>query len=220
MFPLVFAVPSMGSGGSAGTAATATSTGGEVSAVDLPAPHALRRGLVVGLSLGGGLGGASGYPNDITQIGNPADYSASGWLLGTNETIFVMGALTDYFSFGFWFGHSLYRSRDWRSNGDGGGLRIEAFPLALVCPRWSGLGLMAEFGLGTGDLVSNVPNAPAAGGTQSTASAGAFYEWAFGHVLGGHFAVGPSLEYGAIWSQPFEQHGLVGSLRFVFYQRP
>ncbi len=193
---------------------------GEVTAVDLPAPHDLRKGLVIGLSLGGGLGGASGYPNNINLIGNPDDYSASGWLVGTNETVFVMGALTDYFSFGFWFGHGLYQSHDWRSNGDGGGLRIEAFPLALLCPRLSGLGAMAQFGLGSGNLVSSVPGAPEANGTQSEAGVGVFYEWAFGHVLGGHFGIGPSLEFDAIWSQPFEQHGLVGSLRFAFYQKP
>jgi hypothetical protein len=203
-----------------GAAAAAVPTGDTVSAVDLSAPHDLRKGLVVGLSLGGGVGGASGYPNNITQIGDPDYYSASGWLPGSNETLFVMGALTDYFSFGFWFGHSLYRNGDWRSNGDGLGLRIETFPLAVVYPRLSGLGLMAEFGLGSGNLVSSLPNAPTAGGTQSIAGVGAFYEWAFGHVLGGHFAVGPSLEFDAIWSQPFEQHGLVGSLRFAFYQKP
>ncbi len=176
---------------------------------------------MVGLSLGGGLGGASGYPNNLTQIGNPAYYSASGWLGGTNETVFVMGALTDYFSFGFWFGHSLYSSADWRSNTDGGGLRIEAFPLVFAFPPLGGLGLMAEFGLGSGNLVSRtIVGAPEANGTQSIAGAGVFYEWSFGHVLGGHFGLGPSLEYDAMWSQPFEQHGLVGSLRFVFYQKP
>jgi hypothetical protein len=39
-------------------------------------------------------------------------------------------------------------------------------------------------------------------------------------VLGGHFGVGPSLEYDAIFSRSFEQHGLVASARFVFYGGP
>jgi hypothetical protein len=216
MLPLLFAA-------STGAAAAAVPTGDVVDATTLSAPHLLRKGLVVGLSLGGGLGGASGYPNNLTQIGNSDYYSASGWLAGTNETIFVMGALTDYFSFGFWFSHALYESPDWHSNSDGGGLRMEVFPFALTLPSVSslaGLGVMAQFGLGSADLISKVTQTPGAMGTQSIAGVGVFYEWAFGHVLGGHFAVGPSLEFDALWSQPMEQHGLVASLRFAFYQKP
>jgi hypothetical protein len=203
-----------------GAAAAAVPTGDVTTAVDLPAPHLMRKGLVVGLTVGGGLGGASGYPNNNTQIGDANYYSASSWMVGTNETIFLMGALTDYFSFGFWFSHANYNSSDWRSNSDGGGLRIEAFPFAVAYPPLGGLGLLAQFGLGSGNLASKVTATPDASGTQSIAGVGAFYEWAFGHVLGGHFAFGPSLEFDALWSQPFEQHGLVGSLRFVFYQKP
>jgi hypothetical protein len=203
-----------------GAGAAAVPSGDVTSAVDLPAPHRMRNGLVVGLSLGGGLGGASGYPNNLTQIGDPNYYSASGWMLGTNETVFIMGALTDYFTFGFWFSHALYNNPDWRSNSDGGGLRMEVFPLAVAFPPLGGLGFLAQFGLGSGNLESKVGPTPAATGTQSIAGVGAFYEWAFGHVIGGHFAFGPSLEFDALWSQPFEQHGLVGSLRFVFYQKP
>ena len=213
MLPLVFAAAT-------GAAAAAVATGDGPDATVLTAPHHVRSGLVVGTSLGGGLGGASGYPNNLTQIGDPDFYSASGWIPGTSETLFVMGALTDYFSFGFWFGHSLYQSHDWHSNMDGGGLRLEAFPLAVVYPSLSGLGLMAEFGLGSADLVSKDTQSPEAKGTQSVIGAGAFYEWSFWNALGGHFAAGPSLEYDALWSQPLEQHGFVASLRLAFYQKP
>jgi hypothetical protein len=34
---------------------------------------------------------------------------------------------------------------------------------------------------------------------------------------GAHIGIGPSLEYDAVWSQPFQAHGLVGSLRLAFY---
>jgi hypothetical protein len=184
---------------------------------DLDAPARLRSGLVVGLSLGGGIGGASGYPNAASDIGNPTFHSASGFMAGSSGTFFVMGALSDYLSFGFWLGSTMYRNADWRSNGGGGGLRVEVFPLAHLVP---GLGLLGNFGVGGASLQSTNPARPESNGTQSYLGAGAFYEWSFGHMFGGHFAVGPNLEYDAMWSRPFERHGLIASGRFVFYGGP
>ncbi|HEY8042348.1 MAG TPA: hypothetical protein VIF15_21240 [Polyangiaceae bacterium] len=202
-------------------AAAAVPTGPELTPVNkLPVAHEHRTGLVVGLSLGGGLGGASGYPNNASQIGDPSYYSASGVMLGTSETIFVMGALSDYLSFGFWYGHAVFSNSDWHSVGSGGGLRLELFPLVGLFPRLQGLGVLAQAGIGGGNLVSTRPGLPAAEGTESFGGAGAFYEWSFAHVFGGHLGAGPSLEYDAIWSQPFERHGLVGSVRLAFYGGP
>ena len=202
-------------------AAAAVPLGDDITPVtQLSTPHEYRSGLVVGLSLGGGLAGASGYPNDAQDVGNAADYSASGWMLGTYESVFVMGALSDYVSVGFWFGHGVFRNADFRSNGDGAGLRLEAFPLVGLVPRLHGLGVLAQLGVGTGDLQSKPPGLPESSGTQSFVGGGAFYEWAFGPIFGGHLGAGPSLEYDAIFSRPFERHGMVGSLRLVFYGGP
>jgi hypothetical protein len=209
---LVFAAASQ-------AAAAGIPTGESVTPVtELPSSHLYRSGLVVGLSLGTGLGGASGYPNNSSDIGNEADYSASGFMVGTTESIFLMGALSDYVSFGFMFNHGLFRNPNFYSNTDGVGLRIEGYPLVGLGRRWQGLGLLAQFGFGTGDLVSKPPNLPEAEGSQSFGAAGVFYEWSVGVMrTGGHIGIGPSLEYDAIWSQPFESHGLVASLRVAFY---
>ena len=188
------------------------------------APARFRTGLVLGLSAGGGIAGASGYPNDATKIGIPTYYAATGAMAGTSATVLVMGALSDYLNFGFWFSHATFQNADWHSAGNAGGLRVDAFPLVgLDSPlysRLSGLGLFGQFGIGGGHFVSTVPNGPASSGTQSFVAVGALYEWSFGKVLGGHFAVGPSLEYDAIFSQPFERHGLLASARLVFYGGP
>jgi hypothetical protein len=181
----------------------------------------IRSGIVIGLSLGGGLAGASGYPNSQSDIGNPDLYSASGFMGGTSGTLFVMGALADYLNVGFWFGSGMFRNGDWKSDGGSGGLRVEAFPLVRLFPALAGLAAFGEFGIGGGHLTNTAnPLLPEASGTQSFVGAGAFYEWGFGHLFGGHFALGPSLEYDAMWSQPFERHGLVASLRIVFYGGP
>jgi hypothetical protein len=206
----------------AATSATAAAipTGLTTSPNDLDAPRRLRSGVVVGLTFGGGVVGASGYPNEQSKIGDPADYSASGWMLGSSGSLFVMGALTDYLSFGFFFTSASSANASWRSTGAGGGLRVEVFPLVGVFPRLSGLGVSGQFGLGNGHLTSTTPGLPGSQGTQSFLGVGVLHEWSFGHVLGGHFGAGPALEYDAIRSTPFERHGLIASARLVFYGGP
>ena len=187
---------------------------------DLDAPAKVRSGIVLGLTFGGGLFGASGYPNASSQIGDPRFYSASGSMAGSGTQLLVMGAISDYLNFGFWAGGSGSTNAHWQSSGGGGGVRVELFPLIWLYPRLSGMGFFGQFGIGGASLKSNDPAGPAANGVQSFIGTGAFYEWSFGHLLGGHFGVGPSLEYDAIWSQPFERHGATASVRIVFYGGP
>jgi hypothetical protein len=213
MLPIVLAAPVV-------AAPAAVPVGDRPVSADLDGPATFRSGLVVGAALGLGLGGAAGYPNDSTKIGDGRYYSSGGTMVGTSETIMLMGALADYLSFGFWFNHAGYDGNGFHSNGSAGGLRVEAFPLVRLYPRLGGLGFLAEFGIGQGNLSAKAASVENAQGTQSFAAAGAFYEWAFGHLLGGHFAVGPSLEYDAMWSEPFGREGLVASARFVFYGGP
>lgn len=221
LVPLILAAGSALGGQPTQGAAAAAPTGSELPTVTtLPADHQYRSGLVVGLSLGGGIGGASGYPNNVTEIGDPAYYSASGLMGGTYSQLWVLGALSDYISFGFWFGHATLHNADWRSTGSGVGFRIEAFPLVSLVPSLHNLAVFANLGVGTGNLTSVAPNLPEANGTSSFGGIGIFHEWAFAHVLGGHLAAGPALEFDAIWSQPFEQHGLVASGRIAFYGGP
>jgi hypothetical protein len=213
MLPLVLAA-------SVAAAATAVPTGERVTPPDMDAPARLRSGVVVGLSLGAGVAGASGYPNASSQIGDPAYYSASGFMTGSSGSLFVMGALADYLNFGILFGSGSFRNGDWRSSGGGGGLRVEAFPLIALYPRLAGLGLLGQFGIGGANLVSSNPAHPEASGVQSFLASGAFYEWSFGKLFGGHFGVGPSLDYEVIWSRPFERNGLLAGARIVFYGGP
>ncbi len=205
-------------------AATATPTAVAVGAPpptqEMEAAPTHRAGVAVGASIGAGLAGASGYPNNAVRIGDPSFYSSSGLMVGAIPTVFAMGAIADYLNFGLWFSHATYSNGDWRSNGDAGGLRVEAFPLVRFYPRLEGLGLLAQFGIGGATLDSKKAAAPEAEGTQSFAAAGVFYEWPFGALLGGHFAAGPSVEYDAMWSLPFERHGMQAGVRFLFYGGP
>lgn len=214
LVPLVFAAASQ-------AAATAIPAVADVTpATELPAAHRYRKGLAVGLELGAGIGSASGYPNNSQDIGNPAYYSAGGVMAAGYGQLFAMGALSDYLSFGFWYGHSALRNVDWTSSGDGGGFRLEVYPLVGWLPALQGLGILANLGIGSGKLTSRHPGLNEADGTQSFGGVGVFHEWGFGYTRAGHLAVGPALEFDAIWSQPFEQHGLVASARLAFYSGP
>lgn len=217
---LLAATSMSGAPGSTSASAAAIPTGSTPSAVDLEAPRRLRSGLAAGFSIGGSLVGASGYPNDSQKIGQSSFYSSGGLLAGTTESIFVMGALTDYLSFGFWYTHADASNSGWRSKADGGGLRVEVFPLVDLVPRLAGLGILGQFGVGGGNLYDRKAGVVSSEGTQSFLSAGVFHEWSFAHLLGGHLAAGPSLDYAAIWSQAFERHGLTVSGRIVFYGGP
>ncbi len=214
MLPLVLAAPA------SGAAAAAVPIGQQEAPPDEDAAAHLRSGIVVGLGLGGGFAGASGYPNSSSDIGNPAFFSSSGFMAGASGTFFVMGALSDYLNFGFWAGSASFRNGDWQSSGGGGGLRVEAFPLVGLVPALGGLGFLGNFGIGSGSLTDVDTKRQVSSGTQAYVGGGAFYEWAFGHLFGGHFALGPSLEYDAIFSTAFERHGVDASLRIVFYGGP
>ncbi len=187
---------------------------------DFDGPARIRSGIAFGFSVGGGLGSAAGYPNNSQEIGDPNFYSSSGIMGGSSSTFMLMGALADYLNFGAWFGSGKYQAGEWRSSGTGVGLRVELFPLVRLYPGLAGLGLLGQFGLGSANLSSTVPGRTEAAGTQSVIGTGAFYEWSVGKILGGHFGLGPSLEYDAMWSLPFERHGLIASARVIFYGGP
>jgi hypothetical protein len=179
-----------------------------------------RDGIAFGLALGGGIGTASGYPNNSQQIGDPAYHSSSPWLPGRSDTLLIMGALTDYLNFGFWLGGAVYSSASQTASDFGVGLRVETFPFLVALPSLERLAAFAQFGLGAGRLVTKNSTVLDAVGTQSFIGVGAFYEWSLAHILGGHLGIGPSLEYDAMWSQPLEEHGLVANARVVFYGAP
>ena len=176
-----------------------------------------RSGVVVGFAAGYGLAGASGFPNESSKIDDPAYYSSSDLLSGAGGSGFVMGALTDYVSFGFWAGGATFESAHWRSTGGGGGVRVELFPLYGVFPKLKNLGIATQFGFGVSRLTSKVGDYPSANGSQSFASAAVFYEVPLFKLSGGHVALGPNLEYASIFSPAYERHWAMLGLRVAFY---
>jgi hypothetical protein len=211
MLPLLLASPS-------GAGSPIVMEGSSATADDGTVPHRLRSGLIAGFALGGGMGAGVGYPNNSNDIGK-LHHTASGWMPGVGGTLLVMGALADYVNVGFWYAHATFGDDGRRASQDGVGLRVEAFPLVALSPGWAGLGAFSEFGFGTAKL--NTPNQPQVAGTQSMIGVGVLYEWSVApHFLGGHLGVGPSLEYDAVFTTPYDQNGVIANLRLVFYGGP
>jgi hypothetical protein len=183
--------------------------------VDKPAER--RGGVVLGFNVGVGLSGSSGYPNNSNYIGDPNYYAASGLMTGSGGSFFLMGALSDYLSFGFWFGLAKFGNGQWYSSGGGGGLRLEIFPLYPLGQAFRDLGVATQVGIGKSALVYKDEAGVTSSGVGSFLSGGVFYEFWLFKALGGHFAGGPNLEYDAIFSEAAERHGALLGIRFLWY---
>ena len=164
-----------------------------------------RNGVVIGVSPGIAFAGASGYPNNARLVGNPEFYSESPLLVGQSTTYFLMGALSDYLSFGPMVNVAKFDSPKWTSKGIGVGFRAEAFPLVHLFPRLADSSIYGQAGVGSTELQAK-GNFPSADGTQSFAGIGLHHEFRLFRFLGGHVSGGPYLEYDAIFANSAERH--------------
>ena len=176
-----------------------------------------RSGLVVSLMLGVGISGASGYPNNSNQIGDPNYFSSSDVMAGSASGLYIGGALADYLNVGFFFESETGKSKEWQGRMSGFGLRVEAFPLVYAVPTLKNLGLYGQFGIGSAKLDVTAPGYPEASGVQSFIGVGVMYEWRIFRLFGGHAVAGPFLEYDNVYSTAISSGaGILGG-RIAFY---
>jgi hypothetical protein len=176
-----------------------------------------RGGLILGLAAGLGVGGASGYPNNATKIDDPALYAASGAMPGRTTTFLLMGAIADYLDVGPYLQMGSFASDDWKTSTFTMGLRVDAFPLYRLYPRLRDLGLYTQLGFGIASLEPRRGFYEGAEGAQSYLGGGVFYEFSAARFLGGHLALGPQLDYGAVVSRSLNHHATTLGVRFAFY---
>ena len=175
-----------------------------------------RSGLVLGIAPGVGFAGASGYPNSSKVIGNPDFYSESPLMVGGSFSLLVMGAITDYLTFGAVLTNARFETEKWKSTGFGFGFRAEVFPLVRAFPTLADTAIYGQAGIGATELQAKGPF-PSADGTQSFLGLGVHHEFRFFKMLGGHVSGGPFVEYNAIFSDPAERHWLSVGFRLSFY---
>lgn len=180
-----------------------------------------RNGAVLGATVGVGFAGASGYPNNARLINDPDYFSSSPLLVGWSTSYFLMGALTDYLSFGPLLNIATFESEKWKSTGWAIGFRGEVFPLVGVAKKigldWlADTAAYAQLGFGTTELRAKGPY-PTADGSQSFLGLGVHQEFRLFRMLGGHAAAGPHVEYDVTRADSAERHWLTVGLRLAWY---
>jgi hypothetical protein len=199
LFAACFSGPALAEG-----AATAAASGGTAEASPPPRPQvdeserglwdaklATRRsGFTAGLMLGLSFGTVVGYPNDFSKWDVPAYRSATSGI-GSGGTIYLGGALTDWFTFGVGYEASNYGggqnfSKEWAIL-----FHTEAFPLFSLGRGYRDLGVFVDVGTGMATINRRSDDAEySSSGSLSIGGLGAFWEpWR----LAGHLALGPFL---------------------------
>lgn len=178
-------------------------------------PAERRSDVTIGAELGAIGAGSVGYPNEIAKIDN-ADYRAStGVAFGRRTSLWVGGALRDWFTFAIGIDATQYKGNGYDAAAGGFIFRVEAYPAFYEGGVWRDLALSADFGLGGMTLKQDGTDG-ADGGTMSLVGLGAFWEtW---HP--GSFAIGPSLEYQYLFSPSMKAQSVMAGFRFAFYGGP
>jgi hypothetical protein len=190
------------------------STGKESPAWDsVPATH--RSGFVVGLALGAGVVAFSGYPNDARKIGLLSNYTETGASLGGMGSLWLGGALSDWFTFGVGFtGGSMPLLSDQKASSGGLIFHIEAYPLFTLGKRWRDVGVMFDAGTGSATVTpKDSEKMLVDSGSASLIGAGPFYEGFKLWKLKG----GPYIEGSYMWSDSVRRPGVFFGWRTSFY---
>ena len=182
------------------------------------APPATRRsGFTAGLMGGLSFGTVVGYPNDFSKWDQPAHRSATSGV-GNGGTLYLGGALTDWFTFAIGFEGSTYGgsrnfTREWAIL-----FHTEAFPLFSLGRGYQDIGVFVDVGTGMATINRRTDEAEyASSGSLSIAGVGAFWEpWR----LAGHLAFGPFVSGTFQSSDSLTRvFGLIG-FRAAFYGGP
>jgi len=177
----------------------------------------VRSDVVLGLSVGLAFGSSSGYPNEAGKIDDPEYEADTGFALGQDYTVWVGGALQDWFTFALGMNSGGFQGDGLYAGSTGFLSRVETFPLFYYGEFWRDFAVFADFGIAMAAIVDvDSEEEVANGGALSLVGIGVAYElW----HLGG-FAIGPSLQYRHLRSNSMSQHTGVLAARVSYYTGP
>jgi hypothetical protein len=176
-----------------------------------------RSGFTAGVLAGMSFGTVAGYPNDLGKIDNPSFRAATSGV-GPSGMLYLGGALTDWFTFGFGLSRSSYGSSRLATASTAYLFHIEAFPFFARGGKLRDLALFANFGTGTATIVRRADETElSSSGSLSIVGLGALWEaWR----LGGHLALGPYAAWHYEDSSAMARHFGELGLRGAFYGGP
>jgi hypothetical protein len=173
-----------------------------------------RSGFVASLSLGAGMAAASGYPNEVEKIDDPAYETSTGLTFGTANSLWIGGALRDWFVFGLGLWGVAATKDDLEAVAGGFMLRVETFPLWSLGGRFRDLSIYTN--LGPGGLTIEGGPEKADGGLVSMLSVGTSFEL----FRLKYFAVGPTFEGIYLYSQSAESASAFLGVKGTVYTGP
>jgi hypothetical protein len=174
-----------------------------------------RSGFVASFSLGLAVGNADGYPNKLADLNN-VDYERNTKLaLGGANRLWIGGALTDWFVFGFGLDSLSLKHEHATAKGSAFIFHVEGYPLFYQGGVFRDLSLFGDFGAG-GMKITGGTRDEADGGLMSVIGLGSGYE----PVRFWHFTFGPAVEYFHMWSQSMSSHSVEVDARLTFVGGP
>jgi hypothetical protein len=177
-----------------------------------PPPPERRADFAVGLSMTVGANAASGFPNEADKIDNPQYEQSTGANLGTDGSLWLGGALRDWFVIGFGLSKVSGQSGSKQLTSTSFITHLELYPLFSQGGAFRDLAVFGDFGAGGARIVSNDQNI-ANGGMVSTLGGGIVFE----ALRWGGFAAGPSVQYLHQYSPSLQSHFVGAGFRVVFY---
>jgi hypothetical protein len=177
----------------------------------------VRSDVVLGLSVGLAFGSSSGYPNEAGKIDDPEYEADTGFALGQDYTVWVGGALQDWFTFALGVTSGGIEGDGLFAGSTGFLSRVETYPLFYFGDFWRDFAVFADFGIGMAAIVDvDTEDEVANGGALSLVGLGVAYEiW----HLGG-FAIGPTLQYRHLYSGSMRSDVGVLAARVSYYTGP
>jgi hypothetical protein len=155
-----------------------------------------RSGFVASLELGPALGEASGYPNELAKLGDPAYKRNTAAAFGSVYRLWFGGALTDYLVVGLGLTALGIKHDQTTAAGSAFVFHLQGYPLFYRGGAFRDLSLIGDFGAGSMKITGN-DRQDADGGLMSVIGFGVGYE----PLHFSRFTFGPTVEYWHWWSQ-------------------
>jgi hypothetical protein len=174
-----------------------------------------RSDFTAGVSLGLLAASAYGYPNEAGKLDDDRYVADTGVGVGTAQTLWIGGALRDWFTFAIGYWGIGYSAGGLDATGFGVLFRVETFPLWAQGGPWRDAGVYADFGIG-GLKLERDGSSKADGGATSIVGLGGFWE----PVRFGIFSFGPNVEMNHVFSRTIHFTGYTAGARLVLYSRP
>ncbi len=161
------------------------------------------------------MGRASGYPNEAEKIDRREFLADTKFGLSSGSTLWLGGALTDWFTVGIGLLGTGVRGNGLVASGGAFVFHLETFPFFYSGKAGRNFGFLANFGAGSVVILRD-KESKANGGNMSCVGFGTFFEplrfW--------HFSAGPSLETTYMFSPSVRALTMTAAMRLVFYGGP